>query len=215
MFQKLRLIVLAILVATGFGSFASTALAQTVYSSTPSSVSVDNGPGSTYVDTFTVSTATPITAIAQRTLAGATSNQRFFISNATTGAVLYLSPVKTFAPDAGAPTFKRSDDFAAFILQPGTPYVIGMIADVSQAAYYNSNPAPAAQNGITNTGFRIALNRDAPVLAGGSSSLYFDMQLFGVLPTPVPTMSEWAMILFGTVLAGGAALYIQRRRFSA
>ena len=31
-------------------------------------------------------------------------------------------------------------------------------------------------------------------------------------PTPVPTMSEWAMILFGTVLAGGAALYIQRRR---
>ncbi|WGM31514.1 IPTL-CTERM sorting domain-containing protein [Brevundimonas sp. NIBR11] len=28
----------------------------------------------------------------------------------------------------------------------------------------------------------------------------------------VPTMSEWAMILFGTVLAGGAALYLQRRR---
>lgn len=31
-------------------------------------------------------------------------------------------------------------------------------------------------------------------------------------PTPVPTLSEWAMILFGTILAGGAALYIQRRR---
>lgn len=28
----------------------------------------------------------------------------------------------------------------------------------------------------------------------------------------VPTMSEWAMILFGTALAGGAVLYIQRRR---
>lgn len=28
----------------------------------------------------------------------------------------------------------------------------------------------------------------------------------------VPTLSEWAMILFGTVLAGGAALYLQRRR---
>ena len=32
---------------------------------------------------------------------------------------------------------------------------------------------------------------------------------------PVPTLSEWAMILFGTVLAGGAALYIQRRRLLA
>lgn len=32
-------------------------------------------------------------------------------------------------------------------------------------------------------------------------------------PAPVPTLSEWAMILFGTILAGGAALCIQRRRF--
>lgn len=32
---------------------------------------------------------------------------------------------------------------------------------------------------------------------------------------PVPTLSEWAMILFGTMLAGGAALYVQRRRLVA
>lgn len=31
-------------------------------------------------------------------------------------------------------------------------------------------------------------------------------------PEPVPTLSEWAMILFGTILAGGAALCIERRR---
>lgn len=31
-------------------------------------------------------------------------------------------------------------------------------------------------------------------------------------PTPVPTLSEWAMILLGIVLAGGAALTIKRRR---
>lgn len=31
----------------------------------------------------------------------------------------------------------------------------------------------------------------------------------------VPTLTEWAMILFGTILAGGAALYIQRRRLTA
>ena len=29
---------------------------------------------------------------------------------------------------------------------------------------------------------------------------------------PVPTLSEWAMMLFGTILAGGAALRIRRRR---
>ena len=33
-------------------------------------------------------------------------------------------------------------------------------------------------------------------------------------PVPVPTMTEWAMVLFGTLLAGGAALYIQRRRLT-
>lgn len=29
---------------------------------------------------------------------------------------------------------------------------------------------------------------------------------------PIPTMSEWAMILLGTILVGGSALYLQRRR---
>ena len=33
-------------------------------------------------------------------------------------------------------------------------------------------------------------------------------------PAPVPTLSEWAMILFGTLLAGGAALMVQRRRMT-
>lgn len=34
------------------------------------------------------------------------------------------------------------------------------------------------------------------------------------VPFPVPTLSEWAIILFGTILAGSAALYIQCRRFA-
>lgn len=32
--------------------------------------------------------------------------------------------------------------------------------------------------------------------------------------TPVPTLGEWAMILFGGLLAGGAALLVQRRRMA-
>lgn len=31
---------------------------------------------------------------------------------------------------------------------------------------------------------------------------------------PVPTLSEWAMIMFGLVLSGGAAVYIQRRQLA-
>lgn len=34
-------------------------------------------------------------------------------------------------------------------------------------------------------------------------------------PAPVPTLSEWAMILFGLLLAGGAALHLGRRRLNA
>jgi large repetitive protein len=34
-------------------------------------------------------------------------------------------------------------------------------------------------------------------------------------PTPVPTLSEWALILFGALLAGGAALATMRRRLAA
>ncbi len=34
-------------------------------------------------------------------------------------------------------------------------------------------------------------------------------------PAPIPTLSEWAMILFGSLLVGSAALHIERRRLAA
>ncbi|WGM32184.1 hypothetical protein KKHFBJBL_02435 [Brevundimonas sp. NIBR11] len=54
-------------------------------------------------------------------------------------------------------------------------------------------------------------------VAGKCDNLNTDQSATNVIITsvaaaPVPTMTEWAMILFGTMLAGGAALYIQRRR---
>ena len=36
-----------------------------------------------------------------------------------------------------------------------------------------------------------------------------------VPPSPVPTMTEWAMILLGAILAGGGAFHIQRRKCTA
>lgn len=39
-------------------------------------------------------------------------------------------------------------------------------------------------------------------------------QISGAVAPTVPTLSEWAMILFGLLLAGGAAWQVQRRRFA-
>ncbi len=39
--------------------------------------------------------------------------------------------------------------------------------------------------------------------------------LMPVAPTPVPTLSEWAMVLLGLIMAGGASLMIARRKASA
>lgn len=48
--------------------------------------------------------------------------------------------------------------------------------------------------------------------SSGSTQRELILTPTAALPTSVPTMSEWAMILLGLGLAGGAALYIQSRR---
>lgn len=47
---------------------------------------------------------------------------------------------------------------------------------------------------------------------GVSANTAADNFTYVVPPAAVPTLSEWAMILFGSILAGGAAMYIERRR---
>ncbi len=53
---------------------------------------------------------------------------------------------------------------------------------------------------------------DGGPFAGAQS---YSLQVNPGVPAAVPTMSEWAMILFGMLLAGIAALYVQRRRTAA
>ena len=65
--------------------------------------------------------------------------------------------------------------------------------------------------GLTNT----TIEANADNIFAGSNAASSRLVLNTSQPAPVPTLSEWAMILFGTILAGGAALYIQRRRFTA
>lgn len=55
--------------------------------------------------------------------------------------------------------------------------------------------------------------------SGWSQSLgqdaYFTATFTSTVPAPIPTLSEWAMIALGTVLAGGTALTIQQRHKTA
>ncbi|MGO4410834.1 MULTISPECIES: IPTL-CTERM sorting domain-containing protein [unclassified Brevundimonas] len=39
-----------------------------------------------------------------------------------------------------------------------------------------------------------------------------NVTITSIAASPVPTLSEWAMILFGVLLAGGAALFVQQRQ---
>lgn len=50
---------------------------------------------------------------------------------------------------------------------------------------------------------------------GAGNEGFFSATYTDAAPAPVPTLSEWTMILLGTLLAGGAAVVIQRRRLAA
>ncbi|MBN8529273.1 MAG: IPTL-CTERM sorting domain-containing protein [Caulobacterales bacterium] len=103
----------------------------------------------------------------------------------------------TFAPNTSTPTTPLSN-FVVGAFSGGTTATLTNVTLTAGQQYtalvvYN-NPAPQGQlNTFTITG---------PGNISCSSCV-----------APVPTMSEWAMILFGVLLAGGAAVFIQRRRF--
>ena len=107
-------------------------------------------------------------------------------------------------------------------------------ASSAGTALFIQTPAGVGQNGIvfstgnkTNAGGTLTITTGAGagglytctgVCAGGVYTVGSHITagtMVGVAPVSVPTMSEWAMILFGLMLAGGAALYIQRRQLIA
>lgn len=91
--------------------------------------------------------------------------------------------------------------------------------DADEAVAYDNTPPGAFGDVIASdanvairsgTGRELAFGGDAPrprALAGG-------MTYNLAAPPPVPTLTEWAMILFGVLLAGGAVLMIQWRRLN-
>lgn len=94
--------------------------------------------------------------------------------------------------------------YSATAFSLSTPSVINYIANTihSHQMFFGGN--------VTVTGGDYVINSEATNGAGSSLTT-----AAAAPPATVPTLSEWAMILFGVILAGGAALYVQRRRFAA
>lgn len=124
----------------------------------------------------------------------------------TTGTALQTL---TFTPASAVP------------VTPGGQYVIFLSTSKDQAVGSGSGFMSASVGDSYSGGHIVHLNNgNDPTFwttvswsqTFAASDLGFMVQFGTPEPAAVPTVSEWGLILFGTVLVGGAALYLQRRR---
>lgn len=141
-------------------------------------------------------------------------------NNRATGPALYESAVRsttgatpqliTFSPPGGV------------TVVPGQKYVIFATTSRDQAgasgqglwAASSSNPYAGGDAVFINSGANPADWTSVAWAVNATTDFGF-VANFNAPPAPVPTLSEWAMILFGLVLAGGAVVMVQRRRLAA
>lgn len=125
----------------------------------------------------------------------------------TTGATPQLI---TFSPPGGVTVI------------PGQKYVIFATTSRDQAgasghgfwAVSYSNPYAGGDAALINNGANPA-DWTSGTWAVNTTTDFGFVANFNAPPAPVPTLSEWAMILFGLILAGGAVVMVQRRRLAA
>ena len=112
---------------------------------------------------------------------------------------------------------------------PGPPYTFNSPADpnsrlsavvMTQAATETVNNALCVTRGgsggaVTGPGSCNFANIDGRSSTASAGGPVVTLGPPGGGPAAVPTLSEWAMILLGVILAGCAALYVQRRQHAA
>jgi hypothetical protein len=190
---------------------AGTASAQN-FSDLAGADSVNRGPGSALTAFVTVSANYDVTGISTVSEIASPHNMRFFIYNINSATVLYSSAPKAFLADGG-PTTKASDPFAAVTLTPGNTYLIGAVADAAGLYFYSTGPI-FTSGVVTNSNSAGNVNNFAANDFFCCFSARTNLALTSTPPAPVPTMSEWMMILFGLGLVGTAVLVVQQRRLA-
>ena len=100
----------------------------------------------------------------------------------------------------------------ATVTLPGGSQPVGVAVTPNGAKVYVANYNAGTVSVIQTSDNTVLATVTLPP---GSDPIAFG-KFIGPAPAPppatVPTLSEWAMILFGLMLAGGAAVMIQRRR---
>lgn len=114
----------------------------------------------------------------------------------------------------------------SFERTPGPPYTISDASDPSSlVSYVNFLPLRTVVEANTICNSRGVGPNPSPgpgscnIVFGGAQASGAESSVAPVVTVaavnPVPTLSEWALILLGLMLACGAALMIQRRRLTA
>lgn len=130
-------------------------------------------------------------------------------SNGQIGPVRYASPTSTVATSTvAASAGERTTTLNTPLpVTPGEQIFIGLQYVGPENAYIQAHLTDVEPNSML-----------ADIEPDGRTTIRsYDSRFIATFaslppPAPVPTMSEWAIILLGTILAGGAALYIHRRR---
>lgn len=125
-------------------------------------------------------------------------------SNGQIGPVRYAGPNKVVASRDSERTETLSTPLA---VTPGEQLFIG----VQYVGPTNAQLQIRAADVVPNSTFA-DLDAVGRTSTGPYDSRFIATFATATTPAPVPTMSEWAMIILGTMLAGSAALYIQRRK---
>ena len=180
--------------------FAGAAAAQTLGQPSGSLALGNTGQG----QSFTATVTGTITQIQVRPHTGVVADTlRFY--NGTGSGVANAAGVAAYQQTVTSVTASNAAPLQTFVLTTPFPIVAGntysFIFDATILWHAAGDPF-AGGSFILDNNFAMA-NRDLA------------FQVTQATVAAVPTMSEWAMILFGTVLAGGAALYLQRRRMQA
>lgn len=190
------------------------AVADVVFQSTPitnnASHYIDQrSAGSTAVGRLTVSSPQTITGIGVLNFIPMAEYIKFFIGNAATGAMLYLSIPQLFAADAGTSgdvgsmTYKVSAPLS-FTFEPGITYAVGSIADGETWTFIDGRQANISGAFTSYIGNVNVSGYAAPTLTTGlrCCNVGFEVLADQVLPEPAT---------FGLLVVGLAGLGAARR----
>ena len=206
MFSKFAARSVALLLAIG----AICALPNVASAQTISQTSGDSQlPGPGVGQSFTATLTGTVTRIDFRGRSNTTTTLNFYNGSngsgvaGSVGVPLYQQAVVLTDTGSNAAGFTSITLTTPFPVVAGQTY--SFVFSAGNTAFTFSNPYAG---GSTISNFR----------STGWTSNDSPFQVYEVAappPAPVPTMSEWAMILFGLILAVVAGLYIQRRHTAA